>query len=125
MDDVAIDQHVPNLDNALVEGDPVRCNGGRLTTSAEDLIVDDPDLLDRPGVAEVDVRGLSVAASAEVSEISLHVDIKGVAVNDHVAVQAAAADGPHGAPKTKPLPPFWLKVLFKMRMVSIAVDCCR
>jgi hypothetical protein len=24
MDDVAIDQHVPNLDNALIEGDPVR-----------------------------------------------------------------------------------------------------
>jgi hypothetical protein len=127
MDDVAIDQHVPNLDNALVEGDPVRLSTAD-DTGAEDLIVDDPDLLDRPGVAEVDVRGLQRCRPAQVSArevvivITLHVDIKGVAVNDDVAVQAAAADRPNGISR-RPSRSHrsGRKVLFKMRIVSIAV----
>jgi hypothetical protein len=77
---------------------------GPSVPAAEDLIVDDADLLDRPGVAEVDVRGLRVASCAEVSGITLHVDIEGVAVNDHVAIEAAAADGPNGAPEDQAAP---------------------
>jgi hypothetical protein len=40
----------------------------------------------------------------EVSGISLHVDIEGVAVDDHVAIQAAAADGPNGVPEDQAAP---------------------
>jgi hypothetical protein len=105
MDDVAIDQGIADLQDALIEGDPVRLTGCNADlTGAEDLIVDDPDLFDRPGVAEVDIGRLRVASCAEVSVITLHVDIEGVAINDHVAVQAAAADGPNGVPEDQAAP---------------------
>jgi hypothetical protein len=105
VDDVAVNQQVADLDDASIEEDTVRpdtwCRSTSVTTHvarltiSHDGVVYNSDLLDRAAVAEVDGRCVVVTHAQEVRVISLNIRIEGVAVDDHVAVQAAAADRPN------------------------------